>query len=126
WRGQRVPGFASEVDESDVWQRRADPAAQRETVEALPALWPRRRASVDRDRTFECSALRSHGARVVAWVGVLLVRAVVLLVDDDEADVAHRRKQGRAGADDYTRLPGRDPDALVAPLGGAQRGVQDR
>ena len=41
----------------------------------------------------------------------------MLLVDDDQAEPAHRREDRRAGADDHARLAARDPLALVAPLG---------
>ncbi len=50
----------------------------------------------------------------------------MLLVDDDQADPAHRREHGRAGADHDPRLPAGDPVALVASLGVAERRVEDR
>ena len=50
----------------------------------------------------------------------------MLLVDDHEAEVAHRREDRRAGADDDPRLAARDPIALVAPLGLPERRVEDR
>ena len=48
----------------------------------------------------------------------------MLLVDADQAEVRHRREDGRAGADDDRRLAGDDPLALVAPLGVGQARVQ--
>ena len=102
------------------------PAAEREPLERGPALGARSRRAVDGDGALERGALRRDGARVVARVGVLLVRRVVLLVDDDQAESPHRREHGRAGADDDARLAARDPHALVAPLGIAERRVQDR
>ena len=84
---------------------------------ACPALRPRRRAPVDGDRTLERRPLRRDRPGVVARVGLLLVRGVVLLVDADQPEAAHRREDGRAGADDDPRLAGGDPLALVAPLG---------
>ncbi len=50
----------------------------------------------------------------------------MLLVDDDQAEPAHRREDRRARADDDPRLPARDPLALVAPLGVGQPRVEDR
>ena len=87
---------------------------------------PRRGAAVDRDRALERRALRGDRARVVARIRLLLVRRVVLLVDDHEAEVAHRREDRRAGADDDPRLAARDAVALVAPLGLPERRVEDR
>ena len=70
---------------------------------ARPALGARRRRAVDRDRTLERGALRGDGAGVVARVGLLLVRRVVLLVDADEPEPRQRREHRRAGADDHRR-----------------------
>ncbi len=50
----------------------------------------------------------------------------MLLVDDDQADAAHRGEDRRPGPDDDPRLATRDPVALVAPLGVSERGVDDR
>ena len=125
-RGERVAGLAAEVDDAHGRERPDEPPAEVEPVEALPALWPGRRAAVDRDRAFERRALRRDGARVVARVGVLLVRLVVLLVDADQPEVADRRENRRPRADDDARLASRDPLALVASLGVGQTRVQDR
>ena len=58
-------------------------------------------------------ALGGDGARVVARVALVLVGGVVLLVDDDQAEVGDRREHGRARAD-------RDP-RLAACAGAATR-----
>ncbi len=63
---------------------------------------------------------------VVAHAFVLLVRVVVLLVDDDQAELAERREQGGARADRHRRLPGPDPPPLREALGPGEAGVQDR
>src|SRR6185503_9014146 len=91
-----------------------------------PALRPRRRRAVHSNRALERRALGRDGARVVAWIGVLLVGGVVLLVDDDQPETGHRREDRRARADDDAGLAARDPLALVAALGVGQPGVQDR
>ena len=124
--GERIAGLASEVDDPDRRQRSSEPAAELEPLEPLPAFGARRRAAVDRDSTLERGPLRGDRARVVAGVRLLLVGRVVLLVDADDADVAHRREDGRARADDDARLLGRDPLALVTSLGIREPRVQER
>ena len=116
-RRQRIAGLAAQVDDLHARQVAGEPSTQFEPFEARPALRPRRRRAVDRDRAFERSALRSDGARVVRGVGVLLVGGVVLFVDDDQPEATHRSKDRGARADDDSRLATCDPLALVAALG---------
>ena len=92
----------------------------------VPALGTRRRAAEDGDRALERRPLRGDGPRVVARIRLLLVRRVLLLVDADQAEPAHRREHRRACADDDPRVAARDPLALVPPLRVGQRRVQDR
>ena len=125
-RGERVASFAAKVDKPHPRERHADARGERRPPQARPALGARRRGAVDSDRALERRALRGDRPRVVARVGLLLEGRVVLLVDDDQPDAAHRREHGRARADDDARLAARDPVALVAPLGVAERGVEDR
>ncbi len=113
---ERVARLAAQVDDLHRRQRRADPPAQVEALEQLPALRARRRAAVDDDRALERAALGRDRARVVARIRVLLVGRVVLLVDADEPEPLDRREDRRARADDDAGLPGRDPLALVAAL----------
>ncbi len=115
-RRKRVAGFAAQVDDLHRRHRSTQPRAELEPLEPLPALRPRRRAPVDRDGTLERGPLRRDRACVVARVGLLLVRGVVLLVDADQAEAQHRREDGRARSDDHRRLSRDDPLALVAPL----------
>ena len=103
-RRERVSRLAAQVDEAHGRHRRADARRQLEPVEPRPALHPRGRAPVDGDGAFERGALRGHRARVVARVRLLLEGAVVLLVDDDQAERGHGREDGRARADDDARL----------------------
>ncbi len=104
----------------------AEPLAQLEPLEALPALRPRRRAPVHRDRPLERGPLGGDGARVVAGIGLLLERGVVLLVHANEAEPAHRREDRRPRADDDPRVAAGDPLPLVAALGVGQARVQER
>ena len=57
-------------------------------------------------------------AAVVAGDGVLLVAGFVLLIDDDQAELRQRGKDGRAGADDHIGQSFAD----LLPLGVALRG----
>ena len=123
---ERIARLAAQVDEPHGRHRRPDPRRERQAPEPCPALGPRRRGAVHRDRALERRPLGGDRARVVARVGLLLVRGVVLLVDDDQPDAAHRREHGRPRADDDPRLAPRDPVALVAPLRRTERRVHDR
>ena len=97
-----------------------------EPPQPRPALHPRRRAAVDGDRTFQRRSLGGDRTRVVPRIRLLLERRIVLLVDDDEPEIADGREDGGTGADDDARLAARDPLALVAPLGVTERRVQNR
>ena len=123
-RGQRIPRLAAKVDDAHRRELGADPAAEREPFERGPALRPRRRRAEDRGATFERSPLHRDRARVVARVGVLLVRLVVLLVDDDQPEAPQRREHRRTCADDDAGVAAHDPLALVAALGLAERGME--
>ena len=63
--------------------------------------------------------LGRHLARVVARAGALLVAGLVLLVDD-EAQVAERTKERRAGAHDHARGTAGDHIPLVQALAGRE------
>ena len=64
-------------------------------------------------------------ASVIARRFVLFVRRLVLLVDDDEFQVLHRRKYGGTRADHHPRLSGRKREPAVQPLAFAQMTVPD-
>ena len=123
---QRVAGLAAKVDEPNRRHRRADPHRERDPLELRPALGARGRAAVDRDGALERGALRGHGARVVARIGLLLEGGVVLLVDDDSPRPRIGANTAERAPTTIARLAARDPVALVAPLGVAERRVQDR
>ena len=125
-RRERVAGLAPEVDDPHRRQAAAEALAQLEPLEALPALRPRRRAPVDGHRALERGALGGDRARVVAGIGLLLVRGIVLLVHADEAEPAHRREDRRPRTDDDPRVTAGDPLPLVAALGVGQARMQER
>ena len=127
-RARREPpaarrAFAPEVDEGDVGQpRRAEACGEAEPAVASAlgveaGLDRRRRGSEHDRRLLEPRPHDRHVARVVDDAFLLLVGALVLLIDDDEAEVGERQKQSRARADNHPRLAARrrrpDPFALA-------------
>ena len=82
-RRQRIAGLAAQVDDAHRRQRCREPAAELEPLEPLPDSG--RGVAEPKTATAPSSdgALRRDGARVVARIGLLLVRRVVLLVDAD-------------------------------------------
>ena len=125
-RRERVTALAPQVDDPHRRQLPAEPAAELEPLERGPALGPRRRASEDGDGPLERRPLGRDRSRVVAGVGLLLVGRVVLLVDADQPEAAHRCEDRGARADDDAGFPGGDPLALVAALGLRQPRVEQR
>ena len=65
------------------------------------------------------AAHHPHVARRIEGAFLLLVGKVVLLVDDDEAEIGKGQEQGRARSDDDLQPAGRDP--APDPLAGARR-----
>ena len=98
-----------------------DAAAQRDQRVApapgiLIALHRRRRRAENGERA---SLPRAHDGDIAAVVArrlFLLVRAVVLFVDDDQPDVRERREHGRAGSDDDVDVAAPDPVPLIVAL----------
>ena len=76
-------------------------AAVRATAAAVEGLGRGRGGAQHKRTAIAARHLSSHLARMVARAGALLVAGLVLLVDDDEAQVAERAKERRAGADDH-------------------------
>ncbi len=120
--------LAFQVHGRDVGQgRRAEPARQPQ-----PAIAPglgvdprldRGRGGGEHDRRLlEPRAHDAHVAGVVDDAVLLLVGALVLLVDDDQAEIGEGQKQRRARPDDRPRLPARDraPGPLPLALGQAR------
>ena len=62
---------------------------------------------------------------MIAGRALLLEAALVLLVDDDQPEVAGRGEHGAPRPDDDLDLPGRHPPPVPAPLGVGQVAVQD-
>ena len=129
-RARRQPSaalrpLALKIDGSDAGQRRlAEPRGEREPAVASglgvePRLERRRGRGEHDRRLFEPRAHDRHVARIVDDPVLLLIGAVVLLVDDDEAKVGERQEQSRTRADHYPRftLRRRGPDALALALG---------
>lgn len=85
------------------------------TIEGLG----RRRGRAQHERAAVAARhLGRYLARVVARTGALLVAGLVLLVDNDETQVAERAKERRAGADDHAGRTTGDHIPLVQALAG--------
>ena len=98
----------------------------RATAAAVEGL-SRRRGRAQRERAAIATRhLGRHFARMVARAGTLLVTGLVLLVDDDKAQVAERAKERRAGAHDHARGTAGDHIPLVQAFTGRKARVEDR
>ena len=108
-----------------------DPLGQGETlvlpVERLLMAFDRRGRGAEHDRDLpELTAHDREIASMIAQPLVLLVRGVVLLVDDDEAEIDEWREDRRAGSDDDPRFAACDPPPFVPALAGREPAVHDR
>src|SRR5262245_17670895 len=63
---------------------------------------------------------------MVARRRILLERRLMLLVDDDQAELPRRGEDGAASADDHLDLPGGNAPPVRAALGVAEVAVQHR
>src|SRR5581483_2472321 len=95
-RGERVAELPAQVDDGDRRHPPRQAPAERQPLEPGPALRPRRGAAEHRDRALERGALGRHRPRVVARIGLLLVRRVVLLVDAHEPEPTTTRASPEA------------------------------
>ena len=84
------------------------------------------RGAEHEQRVFLRGAVLGHVARMVARRLLGAVRAVLLLVDDEHAEVLHRREYSRPRADHDARPAGSDLFEAVVPLAHGQRRVHDR
>jgi hypothetical protein len=124
-RVQRAAGIAH-VDDLDRRQPRAvDALGQSQAPQRVDGLGTRRRAAGHEHCPGLGGAALSHAAGVVARVAFVLVGGIVLLVDDDEPEVADRREDRRARTDAHARLPRPQPRPLVVALASRELGVQD-
>ena len=124
--GVKGPARLAHVDDLDRRQAGAvDARGQAHARQRVDRLGARRRAAGHQ----HCARLRGaalgHAARVVARIALVLVGRVVLLVDHDQAQPAHRGEHGRARADADARLPRPQPRPLVVALAGRELRVQD-
>ena len=83
---------------------------------AVEGLGRRRGRAQHKRAAIAASHLGRHLTRVVARAGTLLVAGLMFLVDDDEAQVAERAKERRAGAHDHTCGTAGDHIPLVQTL----------
>ena len=90
----------------------------RATAAAVEGLSRRRGRAQHERAAIATRHLGRHFARMVARAGTLLVTGLVLLVDDDKAQVTERAKERRAGADDHAGRTTGDHIPLVQTLAG--------
>ena len=115
------------VEDVDPRHRAAvDALGQLEALEVEPALGARSRGAADEHRARVVGAAAGDLARVVARVGLLLVAGVVLLVDDDEPEVAHGGEDRRARPDADQRVAAAQPPPLVVALPRPEPRVKQR
>jgi hypothetical protein len=111
------------VEHADRRQVRAvDALGQADAPQGVEGLGPRRRRA-DHERR---AAALGDVAGVVARVALVLVGGVVLLVDDDQAEVDDRREHRRARAHADARLAAAQALPLVVALALGELGVQHR
>ena len=99
--------------------RRQAPARTRPTVSTAGVALPRTTAAPASSASRIAAVAGLQARRPVALVGPL-----VLLVDDDQAELGERRQDGQAGADDDVDRAGPDPPPLVGPFAVTQPGVE--
>ena len=106
------------------------PPQREEVVHALfrliHALNGRRGRSQDQQCPGLGTAVFRHIPRMVFGDLLRFVAPLLLLVQDDESQIAQGSKNRRAGADHHPRLPGSGPLPLVIALPRPQRAVEDR
>ena len=125
--GPRAGVGLAHVDQLDRRHAQAvDPPRQLQPRQLQPGLRARRRGAGDEHGAAVRGAAAGDRAGVVAGVALLLVGGVVLLVDDDQAEVADRGEDGRARADADARLAAAQPPPLVVALAGGEGRVEDR
>src|SRR6201999_2838679 len=90
-----------------------------------PGLRARRRGPGDEDGAALPRPVAGDGAGVVGRVALLLVGGVVLLVDDDQAEVADRGEDRRTRADADLRLAAAQALPLVEAFAVGEGAVED-
>ena len=80
----------------------------------------------DHGGVFYSSAHHRHVAGVVMNPVLLLVGCLVLLIDDDQAEIAIRQKQGRAGARHHLDVAGCDAGINPLALAAGDAGMPGR
>ena len=110
------------VGNDDIGQlARVEAIRQREIVIAaglgvIAADNVRRRRAEQQQRAMLRTAKLCHVARVVARCALGFVGILLLLVDDEQAEILHGRKDGAARADDDARKTGADALPLIITL----------
>jgi hypothetical protein len=121
--------FLAHVDDHHRGQwTTEDPALQDDPLvlaahRAVVALHRRRRRPEHHQRTGLLAAHNRKIASVVSRALVLLVRGIVLLVYDNQAELRQRREDGGPRPDDRVDVAAADPLPLVVALAGREAAV---
>ena len=97
---ERIEPVVAQVDDLDPRQVAPHACRQRCARQAMPALRAGRGRSEHEHGTLETRSLGGDAAGVVARIVALLVRGLVLLVHDDQADARQGREDRRARTHD--------------------------
>ena len=98
----------------------------RATAAAVEGLGRRRGRPQHERAAIAARHLGCHLARMVARTGPLLVAGLVLLVNDDEAQIAERAKERRTCADDHAGRTAGNHIPLVQTLPSRKTRVENR
>ena len=130
--GALTDALGAQVDQHALGHRRvADPTAKLEggqlaELDVVSTLEAGRRRDQDGDGAIALGAQEGQVAALIAGGGVLLVGAVVLLVDHDEAELGERREKRRARAQDDPRRARAEPFPLLVTLVRGEAGMENR
>ena len=122
----------AQVNDGRARQRQIPNALrQRERRQLSPARGlvrhdPRRRASEHDSGTGDATELERRVDRVIPRIALLLVRRLLFLVDDDQAQTFERREEGRARTDDDIGDSIEYSPPLIETLARRERAVKER
>ena len=118
------------IDHRNTGQRSVlNPLRQREReILAAPGIVERlkgwRGAAQDDHGAALLRPYDGHIARMIPRRFFLLIRGVVLLINDDQTEIVQRRKDRRAGANRNARLTTGQAPPLVEPFAGREPAVE--
>ncbi len=125
--GMKRPVVAAHVEYLDGRERTPiHPLGKAQPGHREHGLGPRRGAAEEQHRARLRRSALGDTARVVTRVPLVLVGALLLLIDDDQAELAHRGEHRRARTHAHPRLAAAKSQPFVVALAAAKRRMQDR